>query len=30
MYLSLNIEQLFDVLLGTEEQPEIRINKKNK
>jgi hypothetical protein len=29
-YLSLNIEQLFEVFLGTEEQPEIRIIKKNK
>jgi hypothetical protein len=30
MYLSLNIEQLFEVLLGTEEQPEIKITKINK
>jgi hypothetical protein len=30
MYLSLNIEQLFDVFFGTEEQPEIKTSKINK
>jgi hypothetical protein len=30
MYLSLNIKQLFDVFLGIEEQPEIKITKINR
>jgi hypothetical protein len=30
MYLSINIEQLFDVFLGIEEHPEIKISIINK